>query len=107
MSGTFQSEDGDQVATVSLLQEIEQQMLHTETKDFNQLPTGKWFFERVKEEDGAFKFQDVPIKSFKQAKEAAKHTKDIWVAAITASPENAGTTWKVLNCDLEYRELAF
>ena len=53
------------------------------------------FFERVKEVDDTFKFQDVPIKSFEQAKEAAKHTKDTWVtsikSAVTACLRNAET----------------
>ena len=70
-------------------------MLHIQKKNFNQLPTVKRFFERVKEEDGTFKFQDVPVKSFEQAKEGAKHTKDTLVAAIknavTACLENAET----------------
>ena len=32
-------------------------------------------FQRVKEEDGTFIPQDVPMKSFEQAREAGKHTK--------------------------------
>lgn len=49
-------------------------MLCIRKKDFNQLQTVKQFFERAKEEDGTFRFEDVPIK-FEKTKEAAKHTK--------------------------------
>ena len=37
-------------------------MLCIRKKDFNQFQTVKQFFERVKEEDGTFRFKDVPIK---------------------------------------------
>ena len=43
-------------------------MIRTEKKEFNEIPLVKQFFETVKEEDATFKFQDVPTKSFEQAK---------------------------------------
>ena len=82
------------MVTASLLHQTEQQMLCKEKKDFNQLQTVKQFFERIKQKECTFKFEDVPIKSFEQAKEAAKHTKDTWLAAIknvTGCFENAET----------------
>ena len=82
MSKTFQSENVDQVAIISLLQKTESQMFCKEKKGFDLLPTVKLFFERVKEEDGTFKFQDILIKYFEQAREAAEHTKDTWMTAI-------------------------
>lgn len=50
--------------TVSLLQQTVEQMACIEKKDFNQLLTVKPFFERVKKENGASKFQNVSIDFF-------------------------------------------
>lgn len=81
MSKTFQLENVDQVAIVSLLQKTDYQMFCIEEKVFNQLPTVKLFFERFRE-DSTFKFHGVPIKYFEQAREVAEHTKDIGLTAV-------------------------
>ena len=54
LSKTFQNEDVDPVATVSLLNQVKQQLRRIERKDFEQLPTVKRFLDRVTEEDGSY-----------------------------------------------------
>ena len=72
LSKTFQSEDVDSVETEGLIKQTKQSLSRIQRKEFDQLPTVKSFFERVKEEDGKHTFQDVVLTRFEQSKESAK-----------------------------------
>ena len=87
LSKTFQNEDVDPVATVSLLNQVKQQLRRIERKDFEQLPTVKRFLDRVTEEDGSYVFHDVKLKQFQQGKETGRRYKDEWVQLITEAIE--------------------
>ena len=71
LSKTFQNEDVDAAGTEGLIKQTKQSLNRTQRKEFDQLPTVKSFFERVKE-DGKHTFQDVVLTRFEQSKESAK-----------------------------------
>ena len=79
LSKTFQIEDVDSVETESLINRTKQNMRRIQKKEFEQLPTVKWFFEQLKEKDGKHTFQDVVITNFEQSRETAKNIKESWV----------------------------
>ena len=85
LSKTFQSADVDLVSASSLNNQAKKGLKRIKKKDFEQLPTVKRFLERVKEDNGQYSFQDVKLKDFIRAKEAAKKVKDEWVQLVSDS----------------------
>ena len=85
---TFQSEDVDSVETEGLIKQTKQSLSRIQRKEFDQLPTVKRFFERVKEEDGKYTFQDVVLTCFEQSKESAKKIKESWLTLISDTIES-------------------
>ena len=71
LSKTFQNEDVDAAGTEGLIKQTKQCLSRIQRKEFDQLPTVKSFFERVKE-DGKHTFQDVVLTRFEQSKESDK-----------------------------------